>query len=114
MWEYRARIDRVVDGDTLYVIVDLGFRVTCHQALRLLYVDTPERGQPDFKLATETTADWVTEARLYAQLQNNDWPLRVRTAKSEKYGRWLAEVFDLQGRSLNTMLALAGWPASEQ
>ena len=43
MYEYRCRIDRVVDGDTVDVDIDLGFGVWMKkQRIRLYGVDTPE------------------------------------------------------------------------
>jgi endonuclease YncB( thermonuclease family) len=45
---YRASLLRVVDGDTIDVDLDLGFNLRARHRLRLLDVDTPERGQPDF------------------------------------------------------------------
>ncbi len=50
MYQYRATVDRWVDGDTVDMVVDLGFRMTTHQRFRLLgdgdtpVIDTPERG----------------------------------------------------------------------
>lgn len=36
MHQYRATVDRWVDGDTVDMVVDLGFRMTTHQRFRLL------------------------------------------------------------------------------
>ena len=41
-YTYKAHVDRVVDGDTFDVTVDLGFRITTYQRLRLAGVETPE------------------------------------------------------------------------
>ena len=49
MYEYRAKLKRVVDGDTVDFVVDLGFHVHTTIRTRLLGVDTPERGHPDWK-----------------------------------------------------------------
>jgi endonuclease YncB( thermonuclease family) len=70
--------------------------------VRLIGVNTPERGHPDWTTATSTTRDWC-------EAVDADWPLRVSTAKTEKYGRWLADVVDLNGRSLNQHLVKSGW-----
>ena len=56
MYEYNAKVDRVVDGDTVDFIVDLGFNINIKIRTRLIGVDTPERGHPDWKKATETCA----------------------------------------------------------
>ena len=46
MYEYKATVDRVVDGDTVDFIVDLGFSVQMKIRGRFAGVDTPERGTP--------------------------------------------------------------------
>lgn len=48
LYTYRATIDRWIDGDTVDMLVDLGFRITTHQRFRLIGVDTPERGQAGY------------------------------------------------------------------
>ena len=42
MYEYNCTIDRVVDGDTIDVILDLGFSVLYKSRVRLFGIDTPE------------------------------------------------------------------------
>ena len=43
MYEYRAKILRVVDGDTVDVDIDLGFGVLMHkERVRMMGIDTPE------------------------------------------------------------------------
>ena len=42
LYWYRARVVNVVDGDTLDLETDLGFRITFLQRYRLYGVDTPE------------------------------------------------------------------------
>ena len=63
MYEYKATVDRVVDGDTVDFIVDLGFSVKIKIRGRLAGVDTPERGQPDFLTATSKCRDLLNQAR---------------------------------------------------
>ena len=40
-WWFRARLIRVVDGDTYWMDMDLGFRVSSHHSIRLWGLDTP-------------------------------------------------------------------------
>ena len=47
MYEYRARITRVIDGDTVEAEIDLGFRVSLEVVLRLVGINTPEVHGPD-------------------------------------------------------------------
>jgi micrococcal nuclease len=85
MYEYNAVLDRVVDGDTVDLIVDLGFRIKAHYRFRLLGIDAPE---PRGATKTEGLAAkaWLEEA-----LEGKD--LIVHSEKSEKYGRWLAKIW---------------------
>lgn len=83
-YEYAATAVRVIDGDTVDVDVDLGFSVTLRQRLRLLGVNTPERGHVGWQQAT----DWL-RAQCPAGAK-----LEIRTVKdrTEKYGRMLAHI----------------------
>ena len=48
MYEYKATIVKVVDGDSIYVDIDLGFDVWIrNQSIRLYGIDTPECRQRD-------------------------------------------------------------------
>ena len=42
MYEYNCTVDRVVDGDTIDVVLDLGFSVLYKSIVRLFGIDTPE------------------------------------------------------------------------
>ena len=42
MYTYKCTITRVVDGDTIDVLLDLGFNMLCRKRCRVSYVDTPE------------------------------------------------------------------------
>lgn len=76
---YHGTILRWVDGDTLDIEVDLGFKVKTVQRFRLLGVDTPERGETGFK-----------EARQLAEsLMPSGSQALFESMKSDKYGRWL-------------------------
>lgn len=82
MHEYEATLVRVIDGDTIVVDIDLGFRVTSRQPVRLYGINTPERGQPGYKDATEALRSLLSAGTFV-----------VRTIKPEdKYGRFLAEI----------------------
>lgn len=85
MYEYSARLNRVVDGDTLWLYVDLGFGVSVNFDFRLYGVNTPE------VIGPTRTAGLAAKAELERLLALG--PLRIVTYKADKYGRWLAEVF---------------------
>ena len=106
MFEYRARIRRVIDGDTVEVDIDLGFHVSLTATLRLAGIDTPEMRGP------EQAAGRAATHYLNALLQKHAGPERqvtVRTQKDRtgKYGRYLADLV-AGNRNLNEALVSAG------
>ena len=94
MYEYRAKLKRVVDGDTVDFVVDLGFSVHMDIRTRLLGVDTPERGHPDWKKATAECARLISVVADVegAAVGHPEHYLTIRTHKKGKYGRWLVEI----------------------
>lgn len=90
MYEYRAKVVKVYDGDTITVDIDLGFGVWLKkQSIRLLGIDTPEiRGdeRPDGLIVRDILREWI----LYKEII-------VITKKDSKgkYGRWLGEIYPI-------------------
>lgn len=90
-WMYRCRVERVVDGDTLDLEVDLGFRVYHRVRVRLASIDTPEVRGPEREFGLQAKAfveEWVK-----SRDSIHEWPFLVATSKTGKYGRWLADLF---------------------
>jgi micrococcal nuclease len=112
MYEYKAQVLRVVDGDTVDFLVDLGFMVHVKVRARLVGVNTPEvygvKKDSD-EYAAGQVASQVT--RLWFVNNCPDGTCVIRTQKTGKYGRWIAEVFptkDLEP-SLNQHLIEKGY-----
>lgn len=76
-------IIRAVDGDTVEIEVDYGFRGRYRDNFRLLDIDTPERGQNGFREATE---------RVKALVEQYADDLVLEVTKKDKYGRYLARI----------------------
>lgn len=98
-YTYAATLDRWVDGDTAWLTVDLGFRTTTSTDFRLWGINTPEHNQPGFHEAT-AFAEGMAPAGSAVMVQTYKDP--------DKYGRWLAEVFTPEGKSVNDALIAAG------
>ena len=98
MYQYKAKVRRVVDGDTVDFDVDLGFGVLIRLRGRLTDVDTPERGHQDWAKATE-----MLESLLKEQEDKNGY-VTIMTEKTGKYGRWLVGI-----EGVNNILAKE-WP----
>lgn len=103
MWQYRATVDRVVDGDTIDVTIDLGFRVYTTQRLRLRHIDTPEKYGPG------ASAAGVAAAQIVEQMLPVGTKVIVETEKTGKYGRWLAIITLPDGVELNAWLVEKGY-----
>ena len=88
MYEYLATVERVLDGDTLDVVLLLGFKITTHQRLRLADVDTPETWRPK----TEAERAHGEEATRYVKTMLEGKDVIIRTSKTGKYGRYIAHV----------------------
>ena len=86
MYEYRARLKRIVDGDTVDFDVQLGFGVNISIRTRLVGVNTPERGQANYKEAGQKLESLIRE-----NMDEEGYNV-IRTQKTGKYGRWLAEI----------------------
>lgn len=97
-YKYRAKVHRVVDGDTVDLIVDLGFYIEHYIRARLLNVDTPERGEDEFATATNMLKV------LLADKTDAEGYIIISVYKTEKYGRWLISV-----EGVNEVLA-ERWP----
>jgi micrococcal nuclease len=100
MYVYGARVLRVVDGDTIDTLVDLGFGITLMQRIRLLGINCPEHGTPEGDAATAYTTAWVAE-------HGPEFTLRTVLDKREKFGRILGIVM-AGARTLNDDLLAAG------
>ena len=63
-YEYRARVRRVIDGDTLDMDIDLGFEVVLASRVRLLGINTPEVvgvNKAGGLAATEFVREWLRD-----------------------------------------------------
>ena len=78
MYTYKAVVTNVVDGDTVDVTVDLGFKIYTVQRIRLMGIDTPERGQPGYQEAKDRLIELVLNKEIILQ-----------TAKVSKFGYYL-------------------------
>ena len=84
MYIYKARLDRVIDGDTIDVHIDLGFDITVHKRVRLAGIDTPESRTRDLE---EKKRGLASKARLIELLDKGD--LIVESKDVGKFGRVL-------------------------
>lgn len=101
MRAYPALITRVVDGDTVDAVVDLGFDLKWTKRIRLYGIDTPETRTSDAdEKARGLRAKHALEERLRATQYRVE--LRVPTeAHVDKFGRVLGQLWQQRDRSID-------------
>ena len=102
MHEYKTKIRRIVDGDTVDVDIDLGFSVILYkQRIRLYGIDTPESRTRDKeekfygKLAAQFLSDQCKKGSCIT--------LRTYLDKKGKFGRILGEII-VDGVNINQLM----------
>jgi micrococcal nuclease len=93
MWTYQAKVERVIDGDTIDVTIDLGFSIWYKTRMRLLGVDTAEK---------ITAFGKVTKSLLVNAIEGK--MVKVEVSKPDKYGRFLCNVWLAGATSINQQL----------
>ena len=90
MYEYKAIVDRVVDGDTIDVTIDLGFKTWKKVRVRMEGINTPESRTRDLE---EKKLGLAAKARLQEILEHNNNKCVLKVSGVGKFGRALSTVF---------------------
>ena len=88
MHTYKAKVNRVIDGDTVDLAIDVGFEITVNTHVRILDLDTPEIFHPSCPAEKAHGVD--AKQMAVALLVGKD--LTISTKKKGKYGRYLAQI----------------------
>jgi micrococcal nuclease len=102
MYEYKATVTKVYDGDTITVDFQLGFGIILKsQKIRLLGINTPEvrgKSKPEGIISRD-----ALRARILGKV------ITIKTSKDKKgkFGRWLGEVF-IEEENINQWLITEG------
>jgi len=111
MYTYSAKLNRIIDGDTLDIKLDLGLRVSVDIRTRLYGINCPEvfgiaKTTPEYQEGLKAR-DYVTQ--WFATLGTDSFMVQTYKDKQEKYGRWLIKVTSLDGaKVLNEDLISSG------
>jgi micrococcal nuclease len=100
MYEYNCKVKRVVDGDTVDVVIDLGFDIHFATRVRLYGMDTPESRtrNKDEKVRGLMSKDFLKE-----WMEKDDVIIRTRKDKKGKFGRVLGEML-VRGENVNKLM----------
>ena len=111
MYEYRAKLTNVVDGDTVDVDIDLGFGIWMRdERVRIMGIDTPESRTSD---KVEKVFGLASKYRV-KELLEKDMVLKTFAAKDGedmkgKFGRILGDFFvESEGKLLTEILIEEG------
>lgn len=97
LYYYKAHINRVIDGDTVEAVIDVGFKISIRDNLRLSRINAPE---------TSTDTGRRSKEFVTTLLTNKD--VIINTIKREKYGRLLAEIY-MDGLNINDEIVKLGY-----
>ena len=100
LFSYRAELIRIIDGDSLQFLIDLGFHTHVKTTCRLVGINCPEMNTKEGKAARAFVEAWFASSKTCIVSTVKD--------KREKYGRWLARVTDAEGCCLNETLVIEG------
>jgi len=97
---YKAQLQKIIDGDTLWATIDTGLGMWIKQKLRLREIDCPEIDTAEGKRARRFVQD---------RLKGLEWII-VKTHKdtADKYDRYLADIFYLPGECNPQKIAQEG------
>jgi len=100
---YRAKLDRVVDGDTIDALIDLGFNTHVKKRIRFMGVDTWESRTRDLEEKKKGLAAKKRTGELLTDVSSKPGYFRIKSHGVGKYGRVLGEVFilDDKGEQIN-------------
>jgi endonuclease YncB( thermonuclease family) len=81
-YNYFAKLEKVIDGDTLLLNVDCGFFIDHHTKVRLIGIDCPPIDTKKGREAAEFIEKELKKANIL-----------IETRKKEKYGRYLCYLY---------------------
>jgi len=106
-FSYRVdKVTKIVDGDTIDVMLDLGFDIKYKSRVRLFGIDTPESRTRD---KVEKKYGLLSKKFLQEQIKKSK-KVTIKTYKGDetgKFGRILGDVF-LNGKSVNSLMCQKG------
>jgi len=89
MYEYKAIVDRVLDGDTYDMTIDLGFKIYVKQRIRINAVDCPETWKP----VNEAEKEHGLQATKAVKDLIEKKEVRINTYKVDQWGRYVCDIY---------------------
>ncbi len=95
---YAAVVERVVDGDTLLVLIHVGFGNVVRERLRLRGINTPELGTPEGEKAKKYVSGLLPPGSAIV----------IKTYRTDDYGRFVVDVFFRAGEAATEEIMAGG------
>tara|TARA_R100000900_G_scaffold135468_1_gene113078 strand:- start:51 stop:440 length:390 start_codon:yes stop_codon:yes gene_type:complete len=95
---YRAKLDRVVDGDTIDAMIDVGFDIWVKKRIRYMGIDTWESRTRDLDEKKKGLAAKDRNKQLLEEISSKPGYFRLKSYGVGKYGRVLGEIFILDSK----------------
>jgi micrococcal nuclease len=90
---YRGKLDRVVDGDTIDAMIDVGFDIWVKKRIRFKGIDTWESRTRDLAEKAKGLEAKARLIELLDKVSNKPGFFRIKSHGVGKYGRLLGEIF---------------------
>jgi micrococcal nuclease len=100
---YRGKLERVVDGDTIDALIDVGFDIWIKKRIRYSGIDTWESRTRDLEEKAKGLEAKARNKELLMEISSKSGYFRLKSHGVGKYGRVLGEIFieDKDGKQLN-------------
>ena len=100
---YRGKLERVVDGDTIDALIDVGFDIWVKKRIRYKGIDTWESRTRNLEEKKKGLAAKARNKELLEQVSSKPGYFRLKSYGLGKYGRVLADIFimDANGVQMN-------------
>ena len=100
---YKAKLERVIDGDTVDALIDLGFDTWVKKRIRYKGIDTWESRTKDLDEKKLGLAAKDRNKELLESVSSKSGYFRLKSHGVGKYGRVLGEIFvkDIEGIEYN-------------
>jgi len=100
---YRGKLERVVDGDTIDALIDVGFDIWVKKRIRYKGIDTWESRTRDLAEKAKGLEAKARNKELLMEVSSKSGYFRLKSYGVGKYGRVLGEIFieDTEGKQYN-------------
>ena len=107
LFHYKATVERVVDGDTIDVVLDLGFDISYRGRIRFQGINAPESRTRD---AVEKQAGLAAKRYVEDWINGHEQRVIIQTSLDDrgKFGRILGRILNDEGECLNDELVSLG------